>query len=343
MKISVQLLRQLIRESLLQYESYGKHAKKVVKHDSSYAQDPRGQSKALEKYHASESWGLKAHYTLKNIPSNIWIIPSWKAGEGASSGRVRILDIESPEVHRHILQSGIGLEREGEEGVSPEEQIQKVREHLQSGGSLIISISHIIEKDFWPSPWNLLHALCDDDFNESKHPLHRTFLRNCIQPAVWVLKQVLSRCREIAKETRSQSGPTPKTFDEYSAFSNEVSRSAIKLYESFLTLLTSGMTMGSARRGSLFPEQGREGDIISESVTQAITRPGGFQFKLSEVSRTLKDLNLDPQTNKLFKDSLKEYLSIVNSVRTPALTAIGNLLRGNVVAVNVVDLPYNPE
>ena len=343
MKSSLQHLRRFIRESILQHESYGKHAKKVVKHDSSYARDPRGQAKALEKYHTSESWSLKANYALRNIPSNIWIIPAWRAGEGASSGRVQVLDIESPEVHRHILESGIGLEEEGEEGVPPEEQIQRVREHLQSGGSLIVSISHIIEKDFWPSPWNLLHALCDDDFNESKHPLHRTFLYDCIQPAMDALNLVLSRCREIAKTARSQSGPAPKTFDEYSAFSKEVSRSTTELYESFLSLLVNGMTMGSARRGKLIPEQGREGDIVAESVTQAITRPGGFQFKLSDVSRALRDKNLPPQANRLFKDSLKEYLTVANSAREPALTAIGNLLRGNVVAVNVVDLPYEPE
>jgi hypothetical protein len=343
MKSSLQHLRRFIRESILQHESYGKHAKKVVKHDASYARDPRGQAKALEKYHTSESWSLKANYALRNIPSNIWIIPAWRAGEGASSGRVQVLDIESPAVHRHILESGIGLEGEGEEGVPPEEQIQRVREHLQSGGSLIISISHIIQKDFWPSPWNLLHALADDDYNQSKHPLHRTFLRNCIQPAAWALNQVLSRCRDIAKEARSQSGPAPRTSAEYSAFSNEVSRSATELYESFLSLLVNGMTMGSARRGSLFPEQGREFDIVAESVTQAITRPGGFQFKLTDVSRALRDKNLPLHVNRLFKDSLKEYLTVVNSAREPALKAIGNLLRHNVVAVNVVDLPYEPE
>jgi hypothetical protein len=343
MKDSLHLLRILIRESIIRHESYGRHAKKVVKHDSTRTQDPRGQAKALEKYHGSDSWSLKANYALRNIPTNIWIIPSWRAGEGASSGRVNLLDIESPAVHRHILESGIGLEGEGEEGNSPEEQIERVREHLQSGGSLIISISHIVEKDFWPSPWNLLHALADDDYNQSKHPLHRTFLYDCIQPAMDALNDVLSRCREIAKTDRSQSGPAPRTFDEYSAFSKEVSRSATELYESFLSLLVGGMTMGSARRKRLIPEQGREGDIAAESVTQAITRPGGFQFKLTDVSRALKDKNLPPQVNRLFKDSLREYLKVANSVRDPALAAIGNLLRHNVVAVNVVDLPYNPE
>jgi hypothetical protein len=314
MKTSLQHLRRFIRESLIQEMAFGGRVGQVVnlqKHP-----DPKGHLKALQKYHGAKGFKIKATAILKNLGPEIWIIPDFDPTLGGIN-RTRTSVLSWDDALPYIIESGIGLP----EGTPPtpdneQENLSNAKKHLDKGGSIIISSSTIMEEGFWPSPWNILHAIADDAIrHDTTHPLHRTFLTRNIDPL--------------------------KTWDISTG--DELEDLFPDLWTAFLHLRTTTMTMGSARNSRLDPES--PGDVYAESFVQSVSSPQGFHLDTDKFDPQIIAYQTGTPKPKrthvdLIKRKLLEYEGLVNGLRGDAITAVGDLLRSNVTFIKTVDLPY---
>jgi hypothetical protein len=314
---NAQILKVLIRE-MINEMAFGGSSKKVI--NKVTHNDPKGHYPALSKYHSSKAYKKSATYAFKNFRTNVLIIPAFVPGAFGGS-RVSIIPFNKAE--DYLIEADMDDMPE-----DPQAKLIAFKNHLDSGGSIIISQSQSLVKGFWPSPWMIIHAMVDDIENEDITQFHQRFLRAFVEPLEnweYTIRQYLINL-----------------YENYLSEKNDSEGRIYLLHDIFIELLKWGMTMKSARENLL----GSINDIYAESFVQAITHPRGFHLNLQNFQTKAESLcklyDVTPEQHfiDLIQQKIIEYESLVNSLRDKALNILDTGMAGKIITISVADTSY---
>ncbi len=298
--------------------------------------DPKRQHQSLTKYSSSKKFERDAKWIFRNFNSPIWIVPAWDKGIKPQKARVSILTLDEilPDL---LAESALGLTPEEiKKGITPGPdneglRAERMRQHLAADGTILIAASTGVAKDFWPSPWMILHAMFDD----SPSPFQNNFLLPYVNEVqVFVAKehgQFNHLLISILKE-REGLGWKPQRLS-YSAD----------------TSIIRSMTMGSARsrpKEDAFELIFRK-DISVESIVQSLTHTKNFHFKWEGLDDRISSIlsaagdPLDPRLINKIKESMVAYEALINGMRQEILERLDSFWKGKVIRVNVTDRAYS--
>jgi hypothetical protein len=333
------LLKALIKEILISEMPFKKLAKKVT--NVRKLSDPKGHLPALEKFHSSKKYLKDAEYIFKNFKTDIWIVPSFASTDSLGIGNTRVGILSLEKAKPYLLESGIGLtdqDIENGEKPSPENEercLKNIQAHLNGNGSIIISSSETLEKDFWPSPWMILHAIGDDVGAGIGNEFHQMFLNLFV-----------NTLKEWFRTTRRQLVNICEDY-LYSIYPNGVwpnsEHDHLRLGDIFFDILKLSMTMKSARKRKIAVLS----DVIAESFVQAVTHSKGFHLNLSQFDQIADEnfkayeLKKDISLVNAVKQYLLEFEEKVNSLKDESFQLLDKMLSGKIVLVSVADSPYH--
>jgi hypothetical protein len=344
MKIQINLLKQLIREM-----AYAHMLGNTVKSKSTKEKerDPHVLKRhdSLKKYHSSKGYEADAEYAFRNFKTPIWILPEFDS-QMVGGPRLRVISFD--EAYDNILESGLGLTKEEKNsGIKPTPEnedlrVERVQNHLNSGGSIIVPSSRALIKNFWPSPWNTLHAIADDVANEHTNPIHKKLLNDFIV----ALKDWESKIVDILYETLAsflkeerKKREKVNNWDMWSAIDDPYDDG---LYRAFQLFRRDSMTMKSARQKTLFHQTMT--DIRAETFVQAITHSKNFHINEEGIednlTHALSAHNVPniPEFRNLLKEKLEEYVDKAKELRNNALETLDALIAGKIIVINVGEI-----
>jgi hypothetical protein len=352
MKITLKQLKSLIREM-----AFGGVVGNIVNttpRDKSGRRfrDYKGHFRPLKKYHSSKLYKKNAEYIFKNFYSNIWIVPTFNRKDRYP---VRVKTLSLQEAESTLLQSGIGLKPEDiENGMTPSSRnenyrLENIKNHLDSGGCIIISNSESLEKNFWPSPWMILHAIIDDFFTLSNVAYANDFHYNIIIGVVGDLKSWEEKTSDLLTLYISNPDYFQNGVNKFFPAWEEDDNSEFKLkafYKAFCLARRSLMTMGSARKNAINPRSLL--DLFAESIVQSMTHSNQFHFlsnntnKKNIIANALQEYGFIPDESliKTIIHFLESYELEINRKRSTMLDNINNLMKGSIVFISVADLKY---
>lgn len=112
---------------------------------------------ALNKFHGSKSFEQKATAAFAAMPYPVWILPVLR-----NSGPGRLLN-QKFRAESYTSRKGIeALKAAGVTGVD----FKDLHEKMKSGATIIVSLVAGFDKNFWPTPWMVIHAMFDNTPDE---------------------------------------------------------------------------------------------------------------------------------------------------------------------------------
>jgi hypothetical protein len=346
--MKIDLLKLLIREMAWDHVLGDLVNSKKLKSTRNKVLTPELQKKhdSLKKYHSSKAYISDAKYVFKNFQTPIWIVPLFDPWMDFTGPRVYTLSFD--DALDYIVESGIGLtDEEKKSGEIPnleneDLRLDRVEDHLNSGGALVISSSKALVKNFWPSPWMILHAIADDVKKQETNEIHKELLENFNKSLnTWENEttEVLRKAMRLFMKSQDQLAPdasNPRS--EWDSIRYETD-----LYIAFQRARAYSMTMASARKKIIDPRQ--ISDIIAEAFVQSITHSKQFHIDEEKIEDNLNsalklsNLPIDNlELRNIIKEKIKEYVVKVRELRDHALATVDAMLAGKIVVVHVVDI-----
>jgi hypothetical protein len=146
MQITVGQLRRLIREMGFEKKAGTLTMGGELPPEDDDPKRVRSAHRAVKKYFSSRAWDQKARAQWKFLRTPIWVIPTFLHTEDIYA---RVYHVPWADALPHIEEADF----------DPGE----VQAHLAAGGTVMLVGARSVFKDFWPSPWNTLHAIFDDE------------------------------------------------------------------------------------------------------------------------------------------------------------------------------------
>jgi hypothetical protein len=296
----------------------------------------------LRKYFGSKKYEAAARYAFRNFDTEIWLVPA--LGEAGAGPRVRELSFAAA---RHlIIDSGIGLSiEEKKNGVVPGPDNEKLREsrakeHLANSGGIIIQSIKSLQKNFWPSPWNTLHAIVDDIKSFESTPLHRKILTEFNDVVFDWERETRISLRGIAQKFTTDKGYDQ--LDQDTLFEQGIDTDPSTLYRAFRQFRVDSMTMGSARNSAIPADAAI--DVHAEALVQSFTHEDQFHLKggdLTSGALSAMERHLFPANQQIAQaliENIETYAKLINGLRDNALKTTDEMMSGKIIQITVVDI-----
>jgi hypothetical protein len=303
----LQALQSFIKEVLISEMAFGGAVGKVANMHQ-YPDNPESKENfaALEKFHSSKKYLDDATRNFANIGPNIWIIPSFERSyTGLGNSRLEIIPYK--EAIPWLLKSEIGLSEEDiKNGIVPspeneEKRFQNIQKHLENGGTIIISSSSSLRKDFLPTSWMILHAIVDDIATRNTNNVHQEILDAWSYELFDFEKIIIGQLSVLMKNASNNienqifalKKNNPELFKELKNLSHSI-WSTDSLFLAYCLARRDLMTMKSARKQILAPNSFN--DIYAETFVQSLTHSKQFHFNWenahSVINNALREFSL---------------------------------------------------